>query len=192
MRLKILVILFLVLFSCFCFDSALAIGIGAKPSFLNLELKVGQPKQTKILVYNLSQESGIFQISPDELNKEIKVEPSNFRLEAGENKKVKITILPKEEGIKAINLSVSANSLDRQSFSVGPGLKIPLRLNIEKRKSTFLASLLEAISQNWIWVTGILVVFLIRFSLAKYLKKRKKIAAPPENLPIEISSEQKE
>jgi len=185
MRFKISVILFLVLFSCFCFDSALAIGIGAKPSFLNLELKTGQSKQTNILVYNPSQEPGIFQISPDGLNEEIKVEPSNFRLEAGENKKVKITILPKEEGIKAINLSVSANSLDRQSFSVGPGLKIPLRLNIEKGKSTFLASLLEAISQNWVWLAGILVVFLIGISLVKCLKKRRKIVAPPENLPIE-------
>src|SRR4030042_3669372 len=89
MKFKILIILF---FSfLFSFNSALAIGIGAKPSFLDLELKVDQSKEVKILVYNISQEAGIFQVFPDELNEWIKIEPTNFRLEAGENKEIKIT-----------------------------------------------------------------------------------------------------
>jgi len=187
MKFKILIILF---FSfLFCFNSALAIGIGAKPSFLDLELKVGQSKEVKILVYNISQEAGIFQVFPDELKEWIKIEPNNFRLEAGENKEVKITVSAKEGGGKAINLSVLASPLDRRSFSVGPGLKIPLRLNVKEEGSIFLASVSAALSQNWSWfVIGILAILLIGLFLIKCLerqkKRRKKNIAPPENLPI--------
>jgi len=186
MKFKILIILFSVFCSLLFADSALAIGIGAKPSFLDLELKVGQLKEVKILVYNISQEAGIFQVFPDELKDWIKIEPDNFRLEAGENKKVKITILAKEGEGKATNLSVLAIPLDRRSFSVGPGLKIPLRLNVKKEKSIFLASLSAALSQNWLWLLlGILVICFLGFFGGKYLKRRRKIIAPPENLPIE-------
>lgn len=179
MKLKILIILiFIFLFSS---NFALAIGIGAKPPFLDLELKVGQSKKTKILVYNISQEAGIFQVFPDELNTWIKIEPSNFRLEAGENKEVKITVLAKDEGGKATNLSVLANPLDRRSFSVGPGLKIPLRLNVKER-SIFSASVLEIFKKNLSWIlVGISAIVLIGLFLLKYFKRKKKVIAPPEN-----------
>lgn len=194
MRSKIFVILLFIFFFLFSFNSVLAIGIGAKPSFLNLELKVGQSKQTKILVYNISQEAGIFQVFPDELNEWIKIEPSNFRLEAGENKEVKITFLAKEKGRKTINLSVLAQPLDRQSFSVNPGVKVPVQLNVEGGNLIFLASILRLISQNSIWIFAILAVLSGGFFLIKYLqkrtKRRKKIVSPSDNLPIEISQQE--
>ncbi|MBZ9569644.1 hypothetical protein KJA16_01845 [Patescibacteria group bacterium] len=189
MRSNILIILLFVSCLLFSFDSALAIGIGTKPSFLDLELKVGQPKKTEILVYNISQEAGIFQVFPDELNEWIEIEPNNFRLEAGENKKVKITVLAKEEGKKATNLSVLANPLDRQSFSVSSGIKIPMQLNVREERLIFSAFALGFISQNWIWITGILVICLIGFFLVKYFNRRKKAVSPPENLPVETSSQ---
>ncbi|XOB41183.1 MAG: hypothetical protein ACKKMW_00320 [Candidatus Nealsonbacteria bacterium] len=191
MKFKILTILLFVFCFLFSFDSALAIGIGTKPSFLDLELEVGQPKKAKILIYNISQEAGIFQVFPDELNEWIKIEPSNFRLEAGENKEVKITFLAKEEGRKAINLSVLAKPLDRQSFSVNPGVKVPVQLNVEEENLIFLASVLRFISQNSIWIFAILAILSGGFFLKKYLKertkRRKKIVSPPNNLPIETS-----
>lgn len=171
MKIKILIILICAFL--FSFNFALAIGIGAKPSSLDLELNLGQPKKNEILVYNLSREAGIFQVSPDELEDWIKIEPNNFKLEAGENKKIKITVLAKEEGRKATNLSISASPLDRRSFGVSPGLKIPLRLNVEKEKPVFLASLLNTISHNWILIAGILGILLIGVFLARYLKRRK-------------------
>ncbi len=67
MKSKILVILIFVFCFLFSFDSVLAIGIGAKPSFLDLELKAGQSERTEILVYNISQEAGLLQVFPDEL-----------------------------------------------------------------------------------------------------------------------------
>jgi len=187
MKFKILIILF---FSfLFSFNSVLAIGIGVKPSFLDLELKVGQSKEVKILVYNISQEAGIFQVFPDELNEWIKIEPNNFRLEAGENKEIKIIVSAKEGGGKAINLSVLASPLDRRSFSVGSGLKIPLRLNVKEERSIFLASVSEALRQSLPWISvGISVIVLIGLFLIKCLerqkRRRKKNIAPPENLPI--------
>ena len=186
MKFKILIILLFVFCLLFFFDSALAIGIGAKPSFLDLELKVGQSKEVKILVYNISQEAGIFQVFPDELNEWIKIEPNNFRLEAGENEGIKIKILAKEEGERVTNLSVLAIPLDRRSFSVGPGLKIPLKLNVKEERSIFLASVLEAFRQGLPWISvGISAIVLIGFFLLKYFKRKKKVIAPPENLPIE-------
>jgi hypothetical protein len=186
MKFKILIILLFVFCLLFSFDSALAIGIGAKPSLLDLELKVGQSKETKILVYNISQEAGIFQVFPDELNEWIKIEPNNFRLEAGENEEIKIKILAKEEGERVTNLSVLAIPLDRQSFSVGPGLKIPLKLNVKEEKSIFLASVLGVFKQSLPWIlVEILAIVLIGLFLLKFLKRRGKVIAPPENLPVE-------
>lgn len=185
MKLNILIILFLGFYFLFSFDFVLAIGIGTNPSFLELEMRKGQSKEVKIWVYNISQEAGIFQVFPDELKDWIKIEPNNFRLEAGENKEIKITVLAKEGGIKSTNLSVLANSLDRRSFSVGPGLKIPLRLNVNKEKSIFLASVLEVFKQSLPWIlVGILAIVLIGLFLLKFLKRRGKVIAPPENLPI--------
>lgn len=176
----------LIFYFLFSFSSVLAIGIGAEPSSLDLELKLGQSKEVKILVYNISQEAGIFQVSADELNEWVKIEPNNFRLEAGENKEIKINISAREKGRKATNLSVLATPLDRRDFSVGLGLKIPLRLNVEQEKSLFLASLLGIISQDKILITGILgIILIIGFFLIRYSKKRKKDIIPPKNLPIE-------
>jgi len=185
MKTKILIILLFFLCSLFFTSSTLAIGIGAQPSFLDLELKVGQPKETKILVYNISQGAGIFQVFPEELRDLIEIRPDNFRLEAGESKEVKIKILAKEKGIKATNLSVLAIPLDRASFSVSPGLKIPLRLNIEDQREFFLASLLSAFKQNSSWILiGILVTCLVLIFLIKYFQGGRKKISSPKNLPI--------
>ena len=188
MKFKILTIIFSIFCFLFCFSQVLAIGIGANPSFLDLELKLGQSKEAKILVYNISQEAGIFQVFPDELNDWIKITPDNFRLEAGENKEVRIKILAKEEGRKTTNLSVSAAPLDRSSFSVNAGLKIPLTLNVEGEKGFFLASAIEAFSRGaFLAVIITFIIYLAGFFLVKYIRKRKspKIIPPPENLPVE-------
>ncbi|MBZ9572153.1 hypothetical protein KJA15_02390 [Patescibacteria group bacterium] len=188
MKLKISTILLFGFYFLFSFESALAIGIGTNPSFLDLELKAGQSKKTEILVYNLSKVAGFFQVFPDELNDWIKIEPNNFRLEAGEKKEVKITISAKEEGRKGTNLSVLAVPLDRQSFSVSPGLKIPLKLNIREGRLIFSASILGVFYQSWPWlIVGIPMVCLIGLFLVKYLKRKNKAIVPPENLPVETS-----
>ena len=174
MKFKVLTILLFAFCFLFSFSSAFAIGVGVKPSVLELEPKIGQFEKTKILVYNISQEAGVFQVFPDELNKWIKIEPNNFRLEAGETKEVNITILAKEDGRKTTNISVLAKPLDRRSFGASSGIKIPLRLNVKEGKSIFSASILGAISPNWIWVlVGILAILLLGFFMVKYFKRQK-------------------
>ncbi len=172
MKLKILTVLFFVFSLCLA-EPVLAIGIGAKPSFLNLELKTGELEKTKILVYNISKEAAIFEVFPDELKEYITIQPDNFRLEAGETKEVEITLSLKEGGRRATDLSVLAKPLDRASFSVSSGIKIPLRLNIKKAESIFLASLFEAIFPHWIWLLVILIALLFGLSIRRYLKKQK-------------------
>jgi len=188
MKFKILTILFFTFCFLFAFDQVRSIGLGANPSFLDLELKLGQSKEVKILVYNISKEAGIFKVFPDDLNDWIKITPDNFRLEAGENKEVRIEIIAKENGRKTTNLSASAIPLDKSSFSVNPGLKIPLRLNVEGKKEFFLASVFEAFNRNgFLAAIIILIICFAGFFLVKYIRKRKnpKIISPPENLPIE-------
>ena len=168
---KILIIVISAFFLLFSFSSVFAIGIGVNPSFLNLDLETNQPKKTKILVYNISQGPGVFQVYPDELVEWIKVEPNNFRLEAGEVKEVKITILTKEKGIKITNLSVLATPLDRQSFGAHSGIKIPLKLNVSGYKPLFLASIIGTIPENWFLL--IIIIVLVSFYLVKYFRKKK-------------------
>lgn len=180
MRFKLFAIICLFLFSFFFYDSVFAIGIGANPSSLDLEMKLNEVKESEILVYNISRDPEIFQIFPDELNDWIKVEPDNFRLEAGETKKIKIIVSAKKEGRFAIDLSIVANPLDRQNFSIGSGLKIPLRLNIKgQEKSIFLASVLEGLKRGLSWLLILISIILIIFFLMKYFislaKNQKKI-----------------
>jgi hypothetical protein len=194
MKFKILLILFFTSLLLVSFKPVFAIGIGAKPSSLDFNLKLGQSKETKILIYNISQLGGIFQVSSDELKDWIKIEPDNFRLEASENKEIKITILAKDDGIKATNISVLATPLDYHNFSLNIGLKIPIRLSVEKEKSIFLASLIDAFSQNQTLIIEILVIILIigifiRFFSIKYFKKQNKNIIPKENiLPVPTES----
>ena len=181
MRFKIIIIFFFLFYS----GQVSAIGIGVKPLSLDLELEKDEIKTAEISVYNISQEAGIFQIFPDELQDWIKIEPNNFRLEAGESKEIKIEILAKEKGGKTTNLSVSVKPLDHQSFSVSPGLKIPLRLNVSGKEYLFLASISEFFNQNLFKLSiGILIIILIIFLLLKYSKRRKKFIVPPDNLPV--------
>ncbi len=169
MRFKFFVIIFLSFYFLFSHSSVFAIGIGANPSFLDLELKLNETKESEILVYNISQEPGIFQIFPDELNDWIKIEPNNFRLEAGETKKIKIIVSAKDKGRVATNLSIVVNPLDRGSFGVGSGLKIPLRLNIKgQENAVFLASIFEFLKEGLSRPAIVISIILIIFFLIKY------------------------
>lgn len=152
----------------------MAIGVGANASFLNLELKVKQPQSVKISVFNISNEAGIFRVYPDELSDWIKISPNNFRLEAGESREVEISVFAKKMGIRATNISVLSEPLGRQSFSVGSGIKIPLRLNVSYDKSYLLASVFSALnSAAFSLFAGILSVFFFAILAAKYFFAKK-------------------
>lgn len=171
---------FPVLFFAFCLlffsESVFAIGIGVAPSVLDLETKLKSLTEAKILVYNLSDEPVIFEISVDELKNQIITEPDNFRLEAGEKKEVAVKISAKMEGITKTNLSISAMSLDRKSFSVSSGIKIPVSIKSSKENNIFLASILDIFKKN-ISLPAIYIIFasgFIIFLLFKFLKRKRR------------------
>jgi len=174
MKLKALIVLFFVFCFLFPCSSVSAIGVGANPSFLDLELELNQLKETEILVYNIAGGPGIFQVFPDEFGQWIKIEPDSFKLEAGENKVVRVKIFAERPGQKKTNLSILAVSLDRASFNVGAGIKIPLNLNVKRSKSSLLASALELLKNNLFraFIMGF-VICLSGFFLIKYLYLKK-------------------
>ena len=154
----------------------LAVGVGADPSFLDLMLKRGQPQEVEILVYNISQEAAIYQIFPDQLNDWIKAEPANFRLESGENRVVKIKVLAEKAGKKETNISLLAAPLDRGGFSISSGIKIPVKLIVEKEKSIFLASVSAFFSRNWILMLAVITTAVLVFAFehrTQFFRRKK-------------------
>lgn len=173
MKFKILSILFSIFF-LFSFALVSAAGIGVSPSSLILKLEVGESKETKILVYNISQEAGIFQVFPEQFNDWIKIIPDNFRLEAGEKKEVEIRVSAKGKGTKTTNISILFAPLDRSSFGINSGIKIPLNLTVNGREPLFLASISWVLNQNLFRIGfGILAICLIGIFLLIYLEKKK-------------------
>lgn len=175
MRIKILSILVFIFLFLIPADLILALGVGANVSSLDLEMKLRESGSVKISVFNISQEAGIFRVFPDELGDWIKISPDDFRLEAGESKEVKIDAFAKKTGIMATNLSILAEPLNRQGLSVGSGLKIPLRLNVNDKKTFFLASAFSAVSQIFppLLFVVIFLSFFVIFSRLKSLMKNK-------------------
>ncbi len=171
---KIKFLLFFIFLSFFSFNSVLAAGIGVSPSSLVLKLGTGELKETKISVYNISQEAGIFQVFPEKLNDWIKIVPDNFRLEAGEKKEVEIKVSAKGKGIKTTDISILFAPLDRSSFGINSGIKIPLKLIIDGEQSLFLASIYWTLRQNSFKISiGTLAICLIGIFLVISLKRKK-------------------
>lgn len=175
--------IFTLSFCAFLFFSsgAFAAGIGAKPASLDFTAAANETAQKKILVYNLSQEPAIFRIFPDGFKEWIRAEPDSFRLEANENREVIISILAEKNGSFTSNISIISSPIDRGGFSALPGIKIPLRLNIEKEKphslySLFAASVSDFFRRDNIPDAVILAVFLlaILFFAIRAKKIRKK------------------
>src|SRR3989339_170130 len=107
-----------------------AAGISVSPSRLNFELSAGAVASQNITVENLTAEPVIFRLYADEFGDELVLQPDDFRMEVGEKRKVKIIARPKTAGLKATNLSIVAQDLDRRQFNVLTGVKIPLTLKV--------------------------------------------------------------
>lgn len=147
----------------------LAVGVGVRPSFLDLELSVGQVHISKIIVYNISQEAAIFKVYPDELANWITVEPADFRLEASENKEIKIVIKANVEGRHATNLSVVASPLDKRLFNADSGIKVPVRLDVRAGAGGFFSNFYIFMAL-WLGFSVILICLVI-FIVIKLRRK---------------------
>jgi len=123
-----------VLFSCFlvflsfCFSAGqvLAIGVGVRPSSLNLKVKTGQETTTEFLVINAGKEPAVYQVYPDSLEKEIKILNPDFRLEPQGSQIVGLKVNFKNPGRFAVNISVVARPLATTGLAAASGVKLPI------------------------------------------------------------------
>lgn len=117
--------------SLFVALSVKASGISVKPDALNFHLKAKQTQTNAIVVENISAKPVIYNLYADELEDMIFLAPTNFRLEPGQKRQVKVLASPKQAGLFATNLSVVTQDLDRRTFNVATGVKIPLVMRVE-------------------------------------------------------------
>lgn len=106
--------------------AVLAAGVSVNPSSLDM----GNDREATILVANPSTEVMIFSVFPDELDGVVRVEPSSFVLESGEQKKVKVSLASYKNGTYQTTLSVLSEPLSDTAFKTRPGVKIPLSFTI--------------------------------------------------------------
>ena len=157
---RLLIGLGLIILSLFSVQAVEAVGLGVKPTQLNLNVAVGQKIQTEILVFNVSSEPAMFQVYPDALNKEIKISPTDFQLEANGSQIVKINLALNKAGRFAANLSVVARPLGSQGLPAASGVKVPITIVV------------SGIPQWLIIFSVILSICLLLFFVVK-LKKPK-------------------
>lgn len=123
-------------------EEARAIGIAVTPSKVHVEVVQGEEKSARLHVRNPSGAVVLVDIYPDELEREIKVTPSSFVLEAGKTREVLLQVRPREEGIQKTTLSVVSSPLSDFEFSAGAGIKVPLTIETGEGKK-LLASLVD-------------------------------------------------
>jgi len=146
-----------------------AVGIGVKPSFLELDISKGADQTAKLTVYNVSSEAAWYRVYADELSDWITIEPANFRLEASETKQINVIVQAVEEGRQVTNLSVVASPLDKRVFNADSGVKIPLRLNIESNDRGIFSNFYVFMA---IWfVICLVLICLVIFIVLKLRKK---------------------
>lgn len=107
---------------------AQAVGISVAPSKLKIESIAHQVSTSYLAIKNPSSKVAIYDVYSDDLESWISVESSSFILEAGETKKVAISIRPPQPGVFSTNISIVAKPLSTREFQANSGVKIPLQI----------------------------------------------------------------
>jgi len=146
-----------------------AIGIGIKPSYLEVSLNEREKITTSLRVYNISNEPAQFRIYADELIDWLKITPTEFRLEAQETKVVKIEVEAKDSGRRSTNLSVVGSPLNKSQFNADSGVKVPLRLDVGKSQNKILGNLFTFMA---LWLGASVFIVLLVIYIVLKLRKR--------------------
>lgn len=128
MKIKLTTCLLVIVFSLLLGNSTRAVGVGVKPKEIDLSIKVGKETETEFLVINVAEEPAMYQIYPDALIDEIKIEPADFQLEPGGNQIVKAKIKIKTPGRFSTNISVVARPLGVGGLAAASGVKVPITI----------------------------------------------------------------
>jgi hypothetical protein len=116
-----------------------ASGAQVKPSKINLEV-TNDSSDAFLSVFNPSSEVQLFEVYPDDFEDIIAIKPKSFTLEAGENKKVKITVSASKNIQNSqifTTISVVSKPLSDSGFSVGAGIKVPVTMSFAQNGQTY-------------------------------------------------------
>ncbi|MDP2704379.1 MAG: hypothetical protein Q8P01_04115 [bacterium] len=128
-------------------QTAEAVGIGAVPAELNVNVRAGKNAQRHITVRNPSSAVSLFDVYPDEFADVIRVIPSSFVLEGGKEREVTVRVGPEKAGIIQTMLSITSQPLSENEFGANAGVKVPIVIRSSKA-FPFGASLLEAVKSS--------------------------------------------
>lgn len=109
--------------------TAFAAGVSASPERLNFNVQ-NSPVTDEIIVANPSADVQLFEIYPDDFERQIKITPTSFTLESGERKRIKVTVGTQwTRGISSTNISVLERPLADSQVKISAGIKIPVTIN---------------------------------------------------------------
>jgi uncharacterized membrane protein len=114
---------------CSCSSMAL----GAKPKSLTETMAWSSTTTLNVYVMNYGTDSMDCTLYVDEAYKSwVKLDPSSFTLDEGENRKVNVTITapPKGEDINDFNLCIVGSSAELNGTPLNAGLKIPISISL--------------------------------------------------------------
>jgi hypothetical protein len=122
----------------FLSQSCFAIGVGLKPKELKIRTQTDQSETADFLVVNISAEPAIYQIFPDEFGDQIKVTPSDFRLEPDGSQIVRVSAKFKKPGEFMTQISVIARPLAVANLVAATGVKMPIYVSVEGKSRLIL------------------------------------------------------
>lgn len=102
-----------------------AVGIQVSPSKLDVQ-QTHNSGEAELVVANPTADVLLFEIYPDDFEKEIKANPSSFTLEAGGRKTVKVITRFEKENTFVTNISVVSHALAENKLQTNTGVKIPV------------------------------------------------------------------
>lgn len=151
MRVKFLFIFFLLFLPL----QVLAVGLSVEPA--KLDINYPQEKKRQLKISNISSEPIFVKVQADDLQNNIKIEPSEFNLLPEEMILLEVAVNFSEpiSAVQKTNISIISQALHQNSFKAVSGIKIPLTLQMTE------------ISNFWKWF--ILAVWALVFILFIYL-----------------------
>ena len=110
------------------FCPVLAVGIGVRPTAVNLNVRAGKTVETEILVMNVSDQPALYQVYLDGLQDSVRVSPSDFQLEPQASQLITLSITVQRPGRFATNISAVARPLSASGLPAASGVKVPLTI----------------------------------------------------------------
>lgn len=114
---------------------ASAVGLSVTPDRLDIVAHPGSATRVELTVTNPSPRVAFFESYPDDMESIIKVAPESWTLESGASRKIVVVVSPNDVGRYRTTLSIVARPIEDAGVAPGSGVKIPVSIVAEEKKS---------------------------------------------------------